>query len=290
MRVGFVGLGLMGAPMAMHLIRAGLEVAVYNRSPGKAAPHGEAGAAVCASPAELAGRSQVVLICVSDTEAVESVLFSPEGVAGALEPGGLIVDHSTISPTATREFAARLAGSGISFVDAPVTGGTKGALEGKLVAMAGGKSDDLERARPVLEHYAPTVVHVGPVGQGQLIKLCNNLVGSLHVLAMAEGFHFAGVLGLDLKLTHQVIASGAAGSFIWENWGGRLVEGDLSPGFKIALHHKDIRLVLDECRRVGLELPGLQLVAGMYEKALALGLGELGDQALVRVLEQRSGK
>jgi len=210
MRVGFVGLGLMGSPMAMHLIKAGLEVALYNRSAEKAGPHAAAGAVVCGTPADLGGRCSVVLICVSDTEAVESVIFFAEGLAETM-------------------------------------------------------------------------------ARGQLIKLCNNLVGSLHVLALAEGFHFAKELGLDLKLTHQVIASGAAGSFIWENWGGKLVEGDLGPGFKIALHRKDIRLVLDECQRVGLELPGLQLAAKMYDKALDMGLGELGDQAMVRVLEERPG-
>lgn len=285
MRVGFVGLGLMGGPMAMHLVKAGLEVAVFNRSPEKAAPHREAGAVVCESPSEVGARSGMVMICVSDTAAVESVIFPGNGLAGSLSPGSLIVDHSTISPTATVEFARRLAERGIAFLDAPVTGGTTGAVEGKLVAMVGGEAGDVERAKPVITHYAPGIIHAGTVGQGQMIKLCNNLVGSLHVLALAEGFHFAGKLGLDLKTTHQVIASGAAGSFIWKNWGGRLVEGDLSPGFKIALHRKDIQLVLDECSRVGLDLPGLNLVAGMYEKALEMGLGELGDQAMVRVLE-----
>ncbi|MFC1613742.1 NAD(P)-dependent oxidoreductase, partial [Gemmatimonadota bacterium] len=204
-----------------------------------------------------------------------------------LAPGSLIVDHSTISPTATRDFASRLGEKKINFIDVPVTGGTTGAQEGNLVAMVGGESDDVERARAVIEHYAPSMVHVGEVGRGQLLKLCNNLVGSLHVLALAEGMHFAGALGLDLKLTHQVIASGAAGSFIWKNWGGRLVEQDLSPGFKIALHRKDVKLVLDECKRVGLKLPGLELVAQMYEKALEMGLGERGDQAMIRVLEEQ---
>ena len=287
MRVGFLGLGLMGSPMAMHLIRAGLEVAVYNRSVEKAKPHEAAGAVVCETPAELGRSCRVVLICVSDTEAVESVIFSSGGLAETLAPGSLVVDHSTISPTATVEIARRLGEQGISFVDAPVTGGTTGAQEGKLVAMVGGETGDIERVRPIIEHYAPGIVHIGAVGRGQLIKLCNNLVGSLHVLALAEGFHFARVLGLDLKLTHQVIASGAASSFIWKNWGGKLAEGDLSPGFKIALHRKDIQLVLDECERVGLELPGLQLVTKMYDKALDMGLGELGDQAMVRVLEDR---
>lgn len=289
MEVGFVGLGLMGSPMAMHLIEAGLQVAVYNRSPGKARPHTEAGAVVCESLAELGRCCQVVIICVSDTEAVESVIFSSGGLAEALAPGTLIVDHSTISPTYTREIARRLGERGIGFLDAPVSGGTKGAAEGTLVAMVGGETGDVERVKPILENYAPKIVHVGAVGQGQLIKLCNNLVGSLHVLALAEGFYFARKLGLDLKLTHEVIASGAASSFIWENWGGRLLVGDLSPGFKISLHHKDVQLVLDECQRVDLKLPGLELAANMYEKALSLGLGELGDQAMVRVLEDRTG-
>ena len=284
MKVGFVGLGLMGSPMAMHLVRAGLEVAVYNRTASSTEPHRQAGARVCKSLGELGSICEIVMICVSDTPDVEQVIFSPGSLADSMRPDSLIVDHSTISPTASREFAERLAGKQIGFVDAPVSGGTTGAEKGELVVMLGGARGEVERARGVIAHYAANIVHVGPVGQGQLMKCCNQLVTGLHVLALAEGFCFAQGLGLKPAVAHEVVSSGAGSSFIWNNWGALLAEGDLSPGFKIKLHRKDLKLVKEECARVGLELPGLNLVLGLYEKALEKGLGELGDQALGRVL------
>ena len=284
MQVGFVGLGLMGGPMALHLIRAGLAVSVYNRTPSRAAEHRQAGAVVCRDLAELGQSCELVLICVSDTPDVEEVIFSPGGLAGALRPGGLVVDHSTISPTASRDIARRLEEREIGFVDAPVSGGTSGAREGRLVVMAGGREEDLERARPVISHYSSKLVHVGPAGQGQLMKCCNQLVAGLHVLALAEGFRFAEELGLKPATAHEVIGSGAAGSFIWNHWGAFLLEGDLSPGFRIRLHRKDLELVAGECRNRGLKLPGLELLRELYGKAVEKGLGELGDQALGKVL------
>lgn len=284
MKVGFVGLGLMGSPMAMHLVRAGLDVAVFNRTAPRTESHRKAGAVVCNSLGELGRLCEIVLICVSDTPDVEEVIFSPHALADSMSEGSLIVDHSTISPTASRAFAGRLADRGIGFLDAPVSGGTTGAEKGKLVVMIGGPEQEVERARDVIAHYAANIVHVGPVGQGQLMKCCNQLVTGLHVLALAEGFHFARELGLKPATAHEVIASGAGSSFIWDNWGALLKEGDLSPGFRIRLHRKDLKLVKEECARVGLELPGLNLVLELYEKALEKGLGELGDQALGRVL------
>jgi len=284
MKVGFAGLGLMGSPMAMHLVRAGLDVAVYNRTASRTEPHRKAGAQVCNSLGELGSLCEIVLICVSDTPDVEQVIFSPGALADTMSTGSLIVDHSTISPTASRAFAGRLAGKRIGFLDAPVSGGTAGAEKGKLVVMVGGAEQDLERARDVIARYASNIVHLGPVGQGQLMKCCNQLVTGLHVLALAEGFRFAQQLGLKPAAAHEVISSGAGSSFIWNTWGALLAEGDLSPGFKIKLHRKDLKLVKEECARAGLELPGLNLVLGLYEKALEKGLGELGDQALGRVL------
>jgi 3-hydroxyisobutyrate dehydrogenase len=284
MKVGFVGLGLMGSPMAMHLVRGGLEVAVYNRTASRTEPFRATGATICASLAELGALCEVVLICVSDTPDVEEVIFGPGGLAGSLAPGALIVDHSTISPSATREFAGRLAGRRIGFVDAPVSGGTRGAVEGRLVAMAGGSAENVARARLIVERYAPKMVHAGPVGHGQLMKCCNQLVTGLHVLALAEGFRFAETVGLDIEKTFQVLTSGAASSFILNHWGELLKAGDLAPGFRIALHHKDLKLVGEEAAQAGLDLPGLRTVTALYEKALAMGLGDLGDQALIEAL------
>jgi 3-hydroxyisobutyrate dehydrogenase-like beta-hydroxyacid dehydrogenase len=286
MKVGFVGLGLMGSPIAMHLIQAGLEVSVYNRTAAKTEPHRRAGAFVTRSLEELGKRCGVVFICVSDTPDVEEVIFSAEGLVSEMAPGALIVDHSTISPSASRDMAERLAGQGIGFVDAPVSGGTKGAVEGRLVVMMGGSDRDIERIRPLISHYTAKAVHVGPVGSGQLMKCCNQLVTGHHVLALAEGFRFAESLGLDPALVYEVIGSGAGQSFIWNNWGERLKEGDLSPGFRISLHRKDIYLVREECTRLGIELPGLRLLVELYDRAVERGFGELGDQALIKVLDQ----
>ncbi|HUU29733.1 MAG TPA: NAD(P)-dependent oxidoreductase [archaeon] len=287
MRIGFVGLGLMGSPMAMHLVRAGLDVAVYNRTALRAEPHREAGAVVCKSLGELGGLCDKIFICVSDTPDVESVIFDPGGLADSLAEGALIVDHSTISPSASRGFAHRLAGLGVGFVDAPVSGGTKGAHEGKLTVMMGGSERDVASARPIVSIYAAKVSHIGPVGSGQLMKCCNQLVAGLHVLALAEGFRFAGRLGLDQATAHEVIGSGAAGSFIWKHWGAQLLEGNLNPGFKISLHRKDLHLVLEECQKSGLDLPGLKLLIELYDRAVEEGLGELGDQALGRVFKDQ---
>ncbi len=280
MRVGFVGLGLMGSPMALHLARGRVELAVWNRTPARTEPHRQAGAAVCASPEELAGRCRLVLICVSDTPDVEQVLFGDKGLAQGLQPGSLVVDHSTVSPAATRGWAERLAARGIGFVDAPVSGGPSGAEAGRLVAMAGGSEHDLERARPILAHYCSKVVRIGQPGAGQMMKCCNQLVTALHVLALAEGFRFAEKAGLELEKAHEVIGAGAGQSWIWDTWGGMLKDGNLEPGFKIRLHRKDLRLVLQEAERLGLRLPGLEAAAAVYERALEKGLGELGDQAL----------
>lgn len=285
MKAGFVGLGLMGGPMAMHLIDAGLDVAVYNRTASKTEPHKKAGATVCSSPAELASECDLMLVCVSDTPDVEEVIFGDKGLASGAARGSLVVDHSTISPTVSREIAQKLGGQGVRFVDAPISGGTSGAEEGTLMVMAGGVTEDVERLRPVADHYSANLVHVGPAGQGQLMKCCNQLVAGLHVLALAEGFRFAGEAGLKPGTAHEVVGGGAAGSFIWNKWGAMLAEGDLSPGFKIELHRKDLRLVREECERVGLELPGLKLLLELYDRAIERGLGDLGDQALGRVLE-----
>ncbi len=283
-KVGFVGLGLMGGPMAMHLLRTGLDVSVYNRTPARAQRHVEAGATLCATPAELAGQCGIILICVSDTPDVEEVIFGDNGLARGAKEGSLIVDHSTIRPSVTREIAEKLRRRGIGYVDAPISGGTSGANEGTLMIMAGGETEHVERLRPVAGHYSSKVVHIGPVGQGQLMKCCNQLVVGLHVLALGEGIRFAEEAGLKPADAHAVLGGGAAGSFVWEKWGAMLLEGDLSPGFKINLHHKDLLMVRAECERVGLDLPGLKLLLELYEKAIDKGFGELGDQALGKVL------
>lgn len=283
-KVGFIGLGLMGAPMAMRLIDAGLDVAVYNRSPGRADQHANAGARVCVSAAELAASCDIILICVSDTPDVEDVIFSAGGVAEGAVKGCLVVDHSTISPSATREIAEKLRQREVGFVDAPVSGGTSGAAAGTLMVMAGGEKEQLERVRPVAEHYCSKLVHLGPAGQGQLMKCCNQLVGGIHVLALAEGFRFAEEAGLKTADAYEVVAGGAAQSWIWEKWGAMLLDRDLSPGFRIRLHRKDLQLVRAECERVGLKLPGLELLLELYGKAIDKGFGDLGNQALGKML------
>ena len=193
-RVGFCGLGTMGAAMAANVARAGYPLTVWNRTPGKAAEAVAAGAVEALGPAAVASASEVVVICVSDTPDVEAVLFGPGGLADELTAGSLVIDCSTIAPGATREFAARLAEQGVGFVDAPVSGGSEGALKGTLTIMVGGSEDDVERARPVLEAMGSSITHMGPVGSGQTTKAVNQVILSGVYLGVAEGM----VLALSL--------------------------------------------------------------------------------------------
>ena len=280
MKVGFIGLGIMGGPMARHLHRAGLLAAVYNRTRSKAEPFGKMGVHVAESPADLARRVDVVIEMVSDAPDVEQVLFGAGGVVEGARPGLVVVDMSTNSPDWARKFAERLAERGIDFLDAPVTGGQKGAEEGTLTVMVGGREDLFQRLLPVFKAFAKEVIYAGPVGYGQAMKLVNQVVISLNTIAMVEGLRLAEALGLDVEKVARLLTVGAARSGSIELYLPKLLKGDLSPGFKAAHLKKDLAYAMEIANRKGLSLPASALALELYKRMVEKGLGELGIHAL----------
>jgi 3-hydroxyisobutyrate dehydrogenase len=288
-RVGFIGLGIMGSGMTHNLLRASVDLTVYNRSPERMQPLANAGAATAASPAELAAAVDVVFVCVSDTPDVEVVLFGEDGVLQGAKSGSLVVDMSTISPAATRQFAERLAERGVAMIDAPVSGGSEGAAKGTLSIMVGGEAADVERARPYLEAIGSTITHLGPVGAGQSCKLVNQILVVVNMLATAEALVFAEASGLDLERTLEAVAGGAAGSWMLANRGPQAIRRDWRPGFTIDLQQKDLRLVLEAADQTGAPVLATSTVFQLYRTLQREGLGAEGNHALVKALERLSG-
>jgi 3-hydroxyisobutyrate dehydrogenase len=286
--VGFVGLGIMGKAMAANLLTAGHDTVVWNRTASKAEGLVLAGATLGGSPAEVAAQCDVVLVCVSDTPDVEAVVFGPDGVAEGLQPGGLVVDHSTISPEATKHFATEITSRGGYWLDAPVSGGSEGAVNGTLSIMVGGDVDQLDRAMPYLVDVGSTITHVGPTGAGQLVKAVNQILVVVNQLAVSEALMLASAGGLDLGATLRAVEGGAAGSWMLSNRGPQMIERDWRPGFTIDLQQKDLRLVLDAADELGVPVPGTSLVFQLYRALQSQGLGSEGNHALVKALETMS--
>lgn len=282
--LAWIGTGIMGLPMAGHLLAAGYPLAVYTRTKQRARPLFEKGARQAGSPADAAAGAQVALICVTDTPDVEEVLFGKNGIESGARPGLIVVDHSTISPTATQAFADRLARKGVGFVDAPVSGGDAGARNGTLSIMCGGEVEHLDRIGPIFECYGKTITHSGKVGTGQLTKLVNQILVAITNLAVAEAVVFAEAAGLDPQATLAAVGGGAAGSWQLANQGPKMFANDLAPGFMIDLQQKDLRLVLNYAREKNLPLPATALVHQLLTSAQAKGRGREGTQALVTVL------
>ena len=288
-RIGFIGLGIMGSGMARNLLTKGHALCVWNRSPERLAPILEAGATAAESPAALAARSDLVMICVSDTPDVEQVALGPGGVLGGLSPGSLVVDHSSISPRATRRLAEAAAAEGAHWLDAPVSGGSEGAARGTLSIMVGGDPAQLERARPYLEAYGTTITHVGPSGAGQIAKIVNQILVVVTQQGVGEALLLAQAGGLDLNTAIDAVKGGAAGSWMLANRGPQMARRDWRPGFTIDLQQKDLRLALDAANELGVPLPATALVFQFYRGLQQQGLGQEGNHALVKALEQMSG-
>ncbi len=288
-RVGVVGLGIMGGGMAANLLRAGFEVTVWNRTPAKAAPLAEAGAEVAGSPAELAQRCGIVVVCVSDTPDVLEVVTGDRGILDGARPGQLVIDCSTISPGTARHLAGELGGRGIGAVDAPVSGGSEGAANGTLSAMVGGSDEDVARARPVLDAFCASVTHVGPAGAGQATKLVNQILVVVTMLGVSEALVFAKAQGLDLDAVLAAVSGGAAGSWMLGNRGPQVIDRDWRPGFTIDLQQKDLRLVLEAADDVGAPVLGTALVHQLYRTLQRDGLGGEGNHALAKVIERLAG-
>lgn len=286
-RLGFIGLGIMGRGMVSNLIESGHQVTVWNRTPAKTEG---LDVSVAATPQEVGPESDIVFVCVSDTPDVEEVVFGDLGVIHGMTEGDVLVDHSTISPVATGRFATRAAELGVQWVDAPVSGGSEGAEKGTLAVMVGGDHAALDRARPFMDAYAKSVVHVGEdPGSGQMVKAVNQVLVVLNQLAASEALLLAEGAGLDLRKTLAAVEGGAAGSWMLSNRGPQMIERDWRPGFTIDLQQKDLRLVLEAADEMGVPLPGVALVFQLYRTLQARGLGSEGNHALVKALENLSG-
>ena len=289
MRIGFVGLGTMGGAMAANVARAGFQVTAWNRTPGRASELDGLGVRPADSPAAVAAASDIVVTIVSDTPDVEAVLFGPQGIAAGAAAGSLVVDMSTISPSATRDFATRLAERGVSMLDAPVSGGSEGAKKGTLSIFVGGDAVDLERARPVLEAMGTTITHVGPIGSGQAVKAVNQVILAGTYLGVAEGIVLALKAGLDVEQTVAALSGGAAQSWVLANRSGRMLANDYPLGFKVSLHRKDLGIALQLARETGTALP-ISALCEQIEAGL-IGKGHADDDmsAVARAIRELSG-
>lgn len=288
-RIGFIGLGIMGRPMARHLLEAGLPLTVHSRSPGPVEELLAAGASRAGSPAEVAAASDIVVTMLPDTPDVELVLFGEQGVATDVGEGSLVVDMSTISPVATREFATRLGAQDVGFVDAPVSGGEKGAVEASLSIMAGGSEEHFARALPLFEAMGKNIVRIGLVGAGQVTKACNQLVVGATIEAVGEALVLAAKAGVDPGKVREALLGGFAGSKILEVHGQRMLDGAFDPGFRIRLHRKDAGIILETARELGAPIPSFEIVADALERAVEGGRGELDHSGLVIGLEFDAG-
>jgi 3-hydroxyisobutyrate dehydrogenase len=287
--VGFIGLGIMGQGMAHNLLKAGFPLTVWNRTAGKVDPLLKAGAQAGKDPADVAVRSDIIVICVSDTPDVEAVILGEGGVLVGARAGSLVVDCSTISPTVTQKLAKTLAEKQVAMLDAPISGGSEGAAQGALSIMVGGDAKDFERALPVFAAMGKKITHVGTNGAGQTVKLVNQILVVGTALAMCEGLLFAQAGGVDLKKTLEAVSAGAAGSWMLSNRGPQIIRRDWRPGFTIDLQEKDVRLVLGAADDLGVPLPGTALIHQLYRTLQARDLGSEGNHALIKALENLAG-
>jgi 3-hydroxyisobutyrate dehydrogenase len=279
----------MGGAMAANVARAGYPVTAWNRTPGRGDTLAELGVNRVGSPAEVARASDIVVSIVSDTPDVEAVLFGPAGVEAGAAPDVLVVDMSTISPSATRGFAERLGARGVRMLDAPVSGGSEGAKKGTLSIFVGGDAGDLERARPVLSTMGTTITHMGPIGSGQAAKAINQVILAGTYLGVAEGIVLAIKAGLDVDALVAALSGGAAQSWVLANRSGRMAANDYPLGFKVALHRKDLGIALQLARETGTALPVSAIVEQLEAGLIGRGHGDDDVSAVARTIRELSG-
>ena len=284
MRIGFIGLGIMGLPMAGRLIAGGHEAFVHSRS-GVPASLTEAGAVACRDPAAVAAASEIVFMMLPDTLDVEQVLFGQAGVAQGLTAGKAVVDMSSISPLATRDLATRIEALGCDYLDAPVSGGEVGAKAGSLTIMVGGPEAAFARVQPLLTLMGKTITHVGAAGAGQVTKVANQIIVALTIAAVGEALVFASKAGAEPDRVRQALLGGFASSRVLEVHGARMLSRSFSPGFRIALHQKDLSLALDGARKLGLALPQTAGAAQLMQVMQGQGWDQLDHSALIKALE-----
>ncbi len=282
--LGFIGLGALGLPMAANLCKAGFRLHVHTRSRNAEAAPDLLGTQSCASPAEVAETIDVLMLCVSDDQAVDDVLFGPDGAAATLRPGAVVVDCSTIAPSKAQQCAERLAHQQIHYLDAPVTGGTEGARQGTLTVLVGGDLEQLNRVRPLLEVVGSTIHHFGAVGRGQQVKAVNQVLVAGSYAAVAEAMALGERLQLPMPKVVEALKSGAAGSWALNQRSATMLRGEYPLGFRLSLHRKDLRIALEAAQNAELSLPVTQLVEQLETELIQRGHGDDDVSALHRGL------
>lgn len=285
MKIGFIGLGIMGLPMAKNLLRSGYSLVVHNRSRKPVEELASHGAEQAFSSREVAERTDVVITMLPDSPDVREVILGRDGVIEGVRPGMVVIDMSTISPKVSVEIANTLAAKGVEMLDAPVSGGQKGAIEGTLSIMVGGKKEVFEKCLPILKAMGRVIVHVGGNGAGESVKLCNQVICALNIVSMCEGIALCRKTGVDVAKMIEVVSGGLGASNIISNLAPKILAGDMEPGFKLRLQQKDLRLALQLAEELKTPLLATGLAHQIFRIAEAKGLGEKGTQALISAYE-----
>lgn len=286
--LGFIGLGLMGRPMCLNLHRAGAHMVIYNRSPGVVEELTRPGIVPATSPADVAQQADIILVMVSDTPAVEQVLFGKQGLMDGLQEGSMIIDMGTTAVAPTRDFAGQLDRAGAEYIDAPVSGGEIGAIEGTLTIMAGGRPEAIERARPIFDVLGSSFTHVGSVGAGQVAKAANQIIVGLNIGAVAEALALVNSAGVDPAKVREALMGGFAASRILEVHGQKMIEENFKPGAKITTQYKDLRQALELGAIYDQDLPATKLNMSLYKLLIDQGEGNLDHSALINALKVKT--
>lgn len=289
MKIGFIGLGIMGRPMAINLLKAGYPVWVHARRPAMMTPLIDVGATSCNSSSEVAAHTDIIFICVSDTHDVEQVILGNNGILNSAHKDNIVVDMSTISPSATRALAAKLAEHNVHMLDAPVSGGEQGAIDGALSIMVGGDKKIFDLVLPLFQAMGKNIVHIGDHGAGQVTKACNQVLIGQTIAAIGEAYILASASGVDPAKVRQALLGGFAGSRALESHGQRMLERNFTPGFKASLHQKDMRIVMEAAHELGIALPGAAMVTHYLNAVVGHGKGENDSISILELQEQLSG-
>jgi 3-hydroxyisobutyrate dehydrogenase len=291
LNIGVVGLGIMGKPIAANLLKAGYKVTVFNRTAAKAQAFvKEIGGAMASTPAEAAKAADVVITMVADSQDVEAVILGPKGIAASAKKGLTVIDMSTISPGVTKRIAKRLLEVGVDMLDAPVSGGEKGAIEGTMTIFIGGKEQVFKQCLPVFSAIGKTITYMGETGAGQLTKLCNQIICSHNLFSICEGLVFASKAGLDVQKLISALGGGSAQSWMLTNQAPKIVDRDFRPGFFVKHEQKDLRLVLEAARDIGVSLPGTSLIHQLYNSIeTEAGGATRAHISLVQAIEKLAG-
>ena len=289
MNIGFIGLGIMGRPMALNLLQAGYSLAVHARRPQMMSPLRDAGALACDSVAQVAAHSEIVILCVADTPDVEQVILAENGVLARARADTVVVDMSTISPSTTRALAATLSQHHIHMLDAPVSGGEQGAIDGTLSIMVGGDSKIFERVLPLFQVMGKNIVHIGGNGAGQVAKACNQVLIGQTIVAVGEALLLAQAFGVDPGKVREALLGGFAGSRVLESHGQRMLARNFKPGFKASLHQKDLRIAMESAHELGIALPGAANAAQYLNAVVGQGKGDNDSISILELQEALSG-